>query len=514
MIGRTVSLAVLALGVLGAGAAAQPREIEVYHDRYGREVVVDVYTGEILDVREPRSPRRAERESREFLFPREDFPRDRRAERPRDRYYLDDPDDMARLRREKRREELGRDYRPYDGGLPRYRDYRAVPDPVYPGDDEYGYEEYPTFEDDGVARRDEWPERPPVREEPRYEARPPVERAPLGAPPAPDVATAPTLPPTAPSTLSPGGEPGETIIEGAPPAAGLPDLANPPEVAVSGASEDVAKIQVLLDRLGVSPGVIDGRMGDNVNKAISAWREMTGESLRTYDKEFIDTRLAETGGDAFTTYEITPADVAGPYVASVPEDYSRKAQMERLSFTSVPEMLAERFHMDEKYLRALNPGVAFDRPGTRIRVINPGAAKAGEVERIVADKGHKQVRAYDGRGRLVVAYPATIGSAATPSPTGTHTVERIALNPEYTYNPRINFQQGNNTSVLRIPPGPNGPVGTVWIALSKPTYGIHGTPEPSKIGKTESNGCIRLTNWDAQELAKMVKKGVTVEFVE
>jgi lipoprotein-anchoring transpeptidase ErfK/SrfK len=188
--------------------------------------------------------------------------------------------------------------------------------------------------------------------------------------------------------------------------------------------------------------------------------------------------------------------------------------MERLSFTSVPEMLAERFHMDEKYLRALNPGVAFDRPGARIRVINPGAAKAGEVERIVADKGRKQVGAYDGRGRLVVAYPATIGSAATPSPTGTHTVERIALNPEYTYNPRINFQQGNNTSVLRIPPGPNGPVGTVWIALSKPTYGIHGTPEPSKIGKTESNGCIRLTNWDAQELAKMVKKGVTVEFVE
>src|SRR5690606_1048522 len=222
---RTVSLAVLALGVLGAGAAAQPREIEVYHDRYGREVVVDVYTGEILDVREPRSPRRAERESREFLFPREDFPRDRRAERPRDRYYLDDPDDMARLRREKRREELGRDYRPYDGGLPRYRDYRAVPDPVYPGDDEYGYEEYPTFEDDGVARRDEWPERPPVREEPRYEARPPVERAPLGAPP-PDVAAAPpTLSPTTP----PLGDPGGAVIEGAPPA-GLPDLANPPEV--------------------------------------------------------------------------------------------------------------------------------------------------------------------------------------------------------------------------------------------------------------------------------------------
>ncbi len=505
MSGRAGSLAVLALGVLVSGASAQSREVEVYQDRYGREVVVDVYTGEILDVREPRRERR----DREFLFPRQG----RGSGGQQDRYYLDDPEDMARLRREKRREELGR----YGNGLPQYRDYRALPDPVYPGDDDYGYEEYPPYEDDGHARRESWPEPPPSsspapsstpRESPRYEPLPRVERAPLGES---GVAAAP------PPARSPD-DGVETIIEETPPAAtipgGLPDMANPPEIAVAGASEDVAKIQVLLDRLGASPGVIDGRMGDNVNKAIAAYREMSGEALRTYDTAFIDAKLAETGGDVFALYEITPTDVAGPYVASVPDDYSKKAQMERLSFTSVPEMLAERFHMDEKYLRALNPGAAFDRPGTRIRVVNPGAVKKGEVARIVADKGRKQVRAYDGRGKLVVAYPATIGSAATPSPTGSHTVERIALDPEYTYNPRINFQQGSNTSVLRIPPGPNGPVGTVWIALSKPTYGIHGTPEPSKIGKTESNGCIRLTNWDAQELAKMVRAGVTVEFTE
>ncbi len=489
MIGRAVSLAIFALGAFASGAMAQSREVEVYQDRYGREVVVDVYTGEILDVREPRRDRR----EREFLFPRERGSDQRRPDRHQDRYYLDDPDDMARLRRERRMEELGRAYPP-SGGLPQYRDYRALPDPVYPEDEGYGYG------DDGYGRDSRWPEAPVQREEPRFEANPRVERSPLGQP---DMAAAP-----------PGGETRETIIEEAPPAVGLPDPANPPEVAVAGASEDVARIQVLLDRFGISPGVIDGRMGDNVNKAISAYRDMTGEALRTYDKEFIAAKLAETGGDAFTVYEITPADVAGPYVASVPEDYSQKARLDRLSFTSVPEALAERFHMDEKYLRALNPGVSFDRPGTRIRVVNPGAPKAGEVARIVADKGRKQVRAYGANGRLLSVYPATIGSAATPSPTGTHTVERIALDPEYTYNPRINFQQGDNTKVLTIPPGPNGPVGTVWIALSKPTYGIHGTPEPSKIGKTESNGCIRLTNWDAQELAKMVKRGVTVEFTE
>ena len=136
------------------------------------------------------------------------------------------------------------------------------------------------------------------------------------------------------------------------------------------------------------------------------------------------------------------------------------------------------------------------------------------MAKILADKGRKQVLAYDANGILIAAYPASIGSADTPSPSGTVTVERIALNPGYTYNPKINFQQGTNNKVLTLQPGPNGPVGTVWIALSKPTYGIHGTPEPSKIGRTQSHGCIRLTNWDATELAKMVKPGVTVEFID
>ena len=178
------------------------------------------------------------------------------------------------------------------------------------------------------------------------------------------------------------------------------------------------------------------------------------------------------------------------------------------------EALAERFHMDEAYLKALNPGVNFNRPGTIIKVANFGKLVSTPVARIVADKSQKQVFAYDEAGKLVAAYPATIGSSDTPSPSGTHAVSRIAFNPNYTYNPKVNFKQGDNDRVLTIPPGPNGPVGTVWIALDKPTYGIHGTPEPSKIGKTHSHGCVRLTNWDAAELAKLVKPGVPVEFVD
>lgn len=277
---------------------------------------------------------------------------------------------------------------------------------------------------------------------------------------------------------------------------------------------EIVALQVFLDREGISPGVIDGHLGDNVNKAVAAWQEMTGETLDPNNSEEIMQRLSYSGGLPIVDYTITAADAAGPYVASIPDDYAHKAQLPAMSFTSTSEALAEKFHMDEAYLKALNPNVDFTIPGNTIKVVSPGQPKTGEVVRIVADKGRKQVFAYGADGKLISAYPATIGSSDTPSPEGTHTVQRIALNPGYTYNPKINFKQGNNDQILQIPPGPNGPVGTVWIALSKPTYGIHGTPEPSKIGKTNSHGCIRLTNWDATELAKMVKPGTVVEFME
>ena len=278
--------------------------------------------------------------------------------------------------------------------------------------------------------------------------------------------------------------------------------------------EDVAALQVLLDRVGASPGVIDGRFGSNVDRALENYRALTGQPLKSTDTLKIREELAATGGDPLTDYTITAEDAAGPFVASVPEDYGEKAKLDRLGYTSVPEMLAERFHMDEKFLRSLNSDANFNRPGTIIRVANIGKPVTKPVARIIADKGNKQVRAYGEDGKLVAAYPATIGSSETPSPTGTHVVSRIVTDPGYTYNPKVNFKQGNNDRVLNIPPGPNGPVGNVWIALDKPTYGVHGTPEPSKIGKTESHGCVRLTNWDAKELAKLVKPGVTVEFVE
>lgn len=282
------------------------------------------------------------------------------------------------------------------------------------------------------------------------------------------------------------------------------------------------ELQIVLDRAGFSPGVIDGRWGSNVAKALRAYRKAKGKgqtkgntqrrALDLLKPADLKTALAQSGGAALVRYRLTAADVKGPFVQRIPLDYARKAQMTAMSYTSVAEKLAEKFHVSEALLASLNPDRAQFRAGDTITVPAVGPGVTRKVHYLVADKEEAQIFAYDRLGKLVAAYPATIGSAATPSPSGKHTVKTIAFDPQYTYDPVKNFKQGNNDKVLRIPPGPNGPVGSVWIGLSKDSYGIHGTPLPESIGKTNSNGCIRLTNWDAKELAKLVRKGVTVEF--
>lgn len=272
----------------------------------------------------------------------------------------------------------------------------------------------------------------------------------------------------------------------------------------------MVRLQVLLDRAGASPGVIDGFDGDNVRKAILAFETMGGfPADGQLDSDVI--LALDNNEPVIGTYEIVPDDVSA-IVPPIPSDYAEMAQRDFLGYTSVPEELGERFHMDVDLLSALNPGATFTA-GETIAVAAYGPDLTGEVVRIEADKTLRQVRAYDASDRLIAAYPATIGSEDNPSPSGTHVVEGVAPMPNYTYNPKVNFQQGDNTSVLTIPPGPNGPVGSMWIDLSEPTFGIHGTPEPSKIDKTGSHGCVRLTNWDANELAKMVKPGVPVVFL-
>jgi lipoprotein-anchoring transpeptidase ErfK/SrfK len=188
--------------------------------------------------------------------------------------------------------------------------------------------------------------------------------------------------------------------------------------------------------------------------------------------------------------------------------------MKALNYRNETEMFAERFHMGQDLLTSLNPEADMTKPGATIQVAQvQGPPLAGTIVRIDVDKSKGQVRAYGADGKLIVSYPATVGSEELPSPSGTHKVKGVARRPVYSYDPKKNFQQGNNTRKLTIPAGPNNPVGIVYIALSKPTYGIHGTPDPSKIDKTSSHGCVRLPNWDAQELAANVRPGVVVHFL-
>ncbi len=271
----------------------------------------------------------------------------------------------------------------------------------------------------------------------------------------------------------------------------------------------IVKLQVLLDRAGASPGVIDGYFGGNLVKAISGFEAQ--QKLPVDGK--VDPDVLGRLNDAapvVQAYAIT-ADDARDLVSSIPDDYAKQAEMPQLGYMSIAERLAERFHMDVNLLKALNPTAAFAR-GETVAVTIPGAPQSGFVKRIEVNKKSGQVFALAEDGLLLAVYPATIGSEDTPSPTGTHKVKGVSRMPVYTYNPKINFQQGNNKKKLELPGGPNGPVGSVWIDLTEPTYGIHGTPEPELIGKAGSHGCVRLTNWDAEELARMVKPGVIVAF--
>lgn len=276
----------------------------------------------------------------------------------------------------------------------------------------------------------------------------------------------------------------------------------------------LVRAEMLLARARFSPGVIDGRDGGNLKNAVAAFQEAHG--LRPTGR--MDTQvwkaLAEADtGPAVVSYTITPQDVAGPFLAKIPTDYAQLAKIDHLGFTSPLEALAEKFHMDEGLLTSLNPGADLSKAGTTILVAATGPETLPvAVASIDVNKARRQVRAYGPDGGLVAVYPATVGSTERPAPSGRFEVKGVARNPTYTYDPKRLTFGDRKLGKLTIKPGPNNPVGAVWIDLSIPTYGIHGAPEPQLVGKVASHGCVRLTNWDARQLASAVKKGVPVVF--
>jgi lipoprotein-anchoring transpeptidase ErfK/SrfK len=265
--------------------------------------------------------------------------------------------------------------------------------------------------------------------------------------------------------------------------------------------------------------VVDGQLGTNFKHAVAAYQTARGlPASGEVNSGTWAALLAEPIGAAPVahTYTITPADEAGPFAPDVGEDFVKLAALPNgPQFNTVVEALAERFHMSQALLLALNPGVNFSVPNQAIAVVDdthPMFAK-GDVARVEVTKSDASVRAYDHAGKLIAFYPATVGSTERPSPSGTHKVVGVARNPDYTYDPSKLKWGPRSAGKLVIKPGPNNPVGMVWIDLNAPSYGIHGTPDPDNIGKTASHGCVRLTNWDAQALAAGVQPGVTVQFM-
>lgn len=275
-----------------------------------------------------------------------------------------------------------------------------------------------------------------------------------------------------------------------------------------------ARAQVMLNNNHASPGAIDGSSGKNTLKALASFQQMQGlPTTGELDQATWNALIATQNKPAFIEYSITEADLKGPYAKSIPSDYALQAKMPGLYYTRVTEMLGEKFHMDEAFLKQLNPKATFNKVGEKIIVTNIRNNLPENIHLIVAHKGAKQLYLFNDRNQMIGSFPATIGSSDTPSPTGTYKVVGATKNPYYSYSPS-NFIQGKNLKPLTLPPGPNAPVGNVWIGLSKRSFGIHGTPNPSAISKTASHGCIRLTNWDANDLASKVKAGVTVKFIE
>ena len=265
--------------------------------------------------------------------------------------------------------------------------------------------------------------------------------------------------------------------------------------------EKALQIQVALDRAGFSPGEIDGRMGTSTTRALDVFTKNGGTPDATIE--------------ALTTYKITSEDAAAPFTPDLPEDMMEKAKLPALGYRNLTEALGERFHASPALLKSLNPQAAF-AAGEEIRVPNVAefAPPAVPAVTVTVRKSTSDLVVTEAAGKVVFYAPVTTGSEHDPLPIGEWKVNGAQKNPTFAYNPDLFWDADATHAKAKIPPGPNNPVGVVWIDISRPHYGLHGTPEPSTVGKTSSHGCVRLTNWDAQTLAALVKPGTKVVFTE
>ena len=304
------------------------------------------------------------------------------------------------------------------------------------------------------------------------------------------------------------------------------------------AEPPILRAQVQLDRAGFSPGVIDGKEGQSYVRALKGFQRAR-DLEETGALDDATRRALESGSNApATRVVVVPRGfAAGPFVRDLPDDPEVQAKLPNIAYRNLMEALAERFHTTPATLVALNSPATMIGAGLPLRVPNIAdvdPAELGEDPRgwgntlqrlgvagvqpaaakVVVDKSEGVLQAFDAEDRLIAQFPATMGSRHDPLPIGKWKIQGVSRNPDFHYNPKLFWDVSDSKDAVLLPPGPNGAVGVVWIDLSKPHYGIHGTSEPHTIGRAESHGCVRLTNWDAARLAQMVKPGTPALFQE
>jgi len=305
---------------------------------------------------------------------------------------------------------------------------------------------------------------------------------------------------------APAGEPASAPLDAA--------AANNP-ATIDGAS-GLLRLQVLLDRASFSPGQIDGQSGSNQQRALRGYQAAKGLPVTGEADAATWQALNADHTAVIADYTLTQEDVAGPFV-QIPKDIAKQAGLKSLGYTSLAEALGERFHVSPDTLQQLNPDVDFAqaKAGTAVKVTNiGGTAPLSKAAKIVVDKSDSTLTLLDAQGKALAQFPVTSGSQHDPLPIGEWKILGTYRDPPFHYNPKLFWDAKKGDRKATIAAGPNNPVGRVWIDLSKPHYGIHGTAEPRTVGKTQSHGCVRLTNWDVLKVADAVDETVPVVFQE
>ncbi|MCS0612729.1 L,D-transpeptidase [Massilia kyonggiensis] len=299
------------------------------------------------------------------------------------------------------------------------------------------------------------------------------------------------------------------------PAAVAPQPAAPaaqpdPAAAQAAEFERLLRAQVLLDRAHFSPGEIDGAYGSNMRQALAGFQKARGLNPTGKLDDATWNALNADQTPTLLTYTLADTDVAGPF-QRVPDDMMEKAKLPTLGYATPAEGLGEKFHASPALLEKLNPGKDLGRAGEQIVVPNVvGTPALMPAARVVVSKEARILQLQDAAGTVLAQYPVSSGSEHDPLPIGSWKIEGVHRNPTYHYNPKLFWDAKAGDKKTTVAAGPNNPVGVVWIDLTKPHYGIHGTPVPASVGKSESHGCIRLTNWSASEVAGLVQAGTEV----